>query len=206
VDALKDFEGTHDLRIARPHVPSRTRAHVCWNWGARALRTAIRLFILGHTLSTCRSLDMRRLGSIVGLQRFCATTRLVDIDEDTRKGAAFYTPLALALCDLAVLGLANSLGWQCSSHVLLDFYNQHISDKHPDIGVGTGYSLDRCRFPSTATKIALLDLNPHCPAKSAKRLRRYNPSCCMARLFTASTAACLDLIPSRSTISCTALW
>src|SRR4029077_16525791 len=37
--------------------------------------------------------------------------------------------------------------------------------------------LDRCRFPSTAPKIALFDLNPHSLAKSAKRLRRYNPSC-----------------------------
>src|SRR5258708_16123390 len=39
-------------------------AHVCWNWGVRAGRTAIPPFILGRTLSTCRSLDMRRLGSI----------------------------------------------------------------------------------------------------------------------------------------------
>src|ERR1700690_1648918 len=39
-------------------------AHVCWNWAVRAARTAIPLFILGHTLSTCRSWDMRRLGSI----------------------------------------------------------------------------------------------------------------------------------------------
>src|ERR1700722_10846063 len=43
-------------------------AHVCWNWAARAARTAIPLFTLGHTLSTCRSSDMRRLGSI---RRFC---------------------------------------------------------------------------------------------------------------------------------------
>src|SRR5271154_3828654 len=39
-------------------------AQVCWNWAARTARTAILLFILGHTLSTCKSLDMRRLGSI----------------------------------------------------------------------------------------------------------------------------------------------
>jgi hypothetical protein len=136
------------------------------------------------------------------LQGFCATTRRVDIeafvaarshvagkmnhepdiygtDEDTRKGAAVYTPLALALYDLAVLGLSNSYVWQCASRVLLDFYNQHISDKHLDIGVGTGYFLDRCRFPSTAPRIALFDLNFHSLAKSAKRLRRYNPSCHM---------------------------
>jgi hypothetical protein len=54
-----------------------------------------------------------------------------------------------------------------------------VSDKHPDIGVGTGYFLDRWRFPSTTPKIALFDLNPHSLAKSAKRLRRYHPSCYM---------------------------
>src|SRR5882762_2480744 len=39
-------------------------AQVCWNWAVRAARTAIPLFIQGRMLSTCRSLDMRRLGSI----------------------------------------------------------------------------------------------------------------------------------------------
>ena len=82
----------------------------------------------------------------------------------------------MAFYDLVVLEFSNSILWQCASHVLLDFYNQPISDKHLDIGVGTGYFLDRCRFPSTAPKIALFDLNPHSLA-SAKRLRRYNPSC-----------------------------
>lgn len=90
------------------------------------------------------------------------------VDGDARKGAAVYTPLALAFYDLAVLRLSNSLVWQCSSDVLLDFYNQRISDKHLDIGVGTGYFLDKCRFPSTAPKIALFDLNPPQPRKICK--------------------------------------
>jgi len=98
-------------------------------------------------------------------------------DGGARQGAAAYTPLTLALYDLAVLGFSNSIVWQCPSHVLLDFYNEHISDKHLDIGVGTGYFLDKCRFPSTIPKIALFDLNSHSLAKSAKRLRRYHPSC-----------------------------
>ncbi len=88
-----------------------------------------------------------------------------------------YTPSALALYDLVVLGLSNSFVWQCSSRVSLDFYNQHISEKHLDIGVGTGYFLDRCRFPSSVPTIALFDLNPNSLAKAAKRLRRYAPSC-----------------------------
>ena len=104
-------------------------------------------------------------------------------DGDARKGASVYTPATLALYDLAVLRLSNALVWQCSSHVLLGFYNQHISDKHLDIGVGTGYFLDKCRFPSAAPKIALFDLNAHSLAKSAKRLHRYNPSCYLGNVL-----------------------
>jgi hypothetical protein len=106
-----------------------------------------------------------------------------ETDGDARKGAAVYTPTALAFYDMAVLRFSNSFIWQCSSQTLLDFYNQHISDKHLDIGVGTGYFLDKCRFPSSAPQIALLDLNPNSLAKSAKRLRRYNPSCYMGNVL-----------------------
>jgi ATPase subunit of ABC transporter with duplicated ATPase domains len=63
VDAPKDFEGTmifvsHDRMFLRG-----LRSRVT-ELGGESRRTAIPLFILGHTLSTCRSLGMRRLGSI----------------------------------------------------------------------------------------------------------------------------------------------
>jgi hypothetical protein len=97
--------------------------------------------------------------------------------QDASRGAAAYTPAALAVYDFLVLGFSNSLVWRCPSRVILDFYNQHISDHHLDAGVGTGYFLDRCRFPSPTPEIALFDLNPNSLAKTAKRLRRYTPSC-----------------------------
>ena len=96
--------------------------------------------------------------------------------QDASKGAAVYTPAALAFYDWFVLGFSNSLVWRCSSQVILDFYNQHVSDDHLDVGVGTGYFLDRCRFPSSSPKIALFDLNRNSLAKTAKRLGRYTPS------------------------------
>lgn len=97
--------------------------------------------------------------------------------EDAARGAAVYTPSILAAYDWFVLGFSNSLVWKCPSQVILDFYNEHVSGKHLDIGVGTGYFLDRCRFPSTAPTLALFDLNPNSLAKTARRLRRYAPSC-----------------------------
>ena len=98
-------------------------------------------------------------------------------DREAARGAAIYTPFTLALYDSLVLFFSNSFIWHCPSQLILDFYNEHISDRHLDVGVGTGYFLDRCRFPSSTPTIALFDMNPHSLATTAKRLRRYAPSC-----------------------------
>ena len=97
-------------------------------------------------------------------------------DDDVSRGATAYTPATLALYDLFVLGFSNSFVWNCPSRLILNLYDQHISPKHLDIGVGTGYFMDRCRFPASPT-IALLDLNPNSLEKAAKRLFRYAPTC-----------------------------
>jgi hypothetical protein len=99
------------------------------------------------------------------------------------KGAALYTRSTLALYDLAVLGFSNAFVWRCPSRVLLDLYNEHVSNSHLDVGVGTGYFLDKCRFPSQAPSIALFDLNSSCLYKTAHRLRRYAPSCHLGNLL-----------------------
>ena len=104
-------------------------------------------------------------------------------DKDVAKGAAIYTPFTLAFYDWVVLFFSNSFVWQCPSRVISDFYNEHISDRHLDVGVGTGYFLDRCQFPSPAPTIALFDLNPHSLATTARRLRRYAPSCHVGNVF-----------------------
>ena len=96
--------------------------------------------------------------------------------QDASRGAAVYTPAALAVYDLFVLGFSNSFVWNCPSRLMLDLYDRHVSSKHLDIGVGTGYFMDSCRFPASPT-IALLDLNPNSLAKAAARLRRYAPTC-----------------------------
>ncbi len=46
---------------------------------------------------------------------------------------------------------------------------------HLDVGVGSGYFLDRCRFPLNAPRITLLDLNPDTLKFAAKRIARYKP-------------------------------
>jgi ubiquinone/menaquinone biosynthesis C-methylase UbiE len=98
-------------------------------------------------------------------------------------GAAIYSKRILSVYDLGVIRLSNQFAWRCPAHLILDFYNENISANHLDVGVGTGYFLDKCRFPSSAPRIALLDLNPNSLNMTAKRLHRYQPTTCLANVL-----------------------
>lgn len=97
-------------------------------------------------------------------------------DGSTAPSAAVYSRLVLSVYDLYVVRFSNTFVWKCPSRSILDFYNQQVSSRHLDVGVGTGYFLDKCRFPTDAPTVALLDLNPNSLQVTARRLRRYNPT------------------------------
>ncbi len=98
-------------------------------------------------------------------------------------GAAVYTKLVLSLYDLFVLGLSNHFAWKCSTKKILDFYNNHVTDHHLEVGVGTGYFLDKCQFPSQHLSLTLLDLNPHCLEVTTRRIARYRPKTLVANVL-----------------------
>lgn len=98
-------------------------------------------------------------------------------------GAAVYTRPTLAVYDLLVLGFSNSWAWRCPSEHLLDLYNAHVGRVHLDVGVGTGYFLDRCRFPDARPHLTLLDLNPASLMVAARRLKRYAPATLQANVL-----------------------
>jgi ubiquinone/menaquinone biosynthesis C-methylase UbiE len=58
---------------------------------------------------------------------------------------------------------------------MLELYNQKVTANHLDVGVGTGYFLDNCKFPTASPRLALMDLNPDCLERAGKRVARYNP-------------------------------
>ena len=66
------------------------------------------------------------------------------ISEDAAAaGTAAYSKPLLSIYDLWVLGFSNTFVWRCRTSIILAFYNQHVSGNHLDVGVGTGYYLDR---------------------------------------------------------------
>ncbi len=103
--------------------------------------------------------------------------------DDAAAGAAIYSRLLLSVYDLYVLGFSNRFVWRCPSRLILDFYNQHVSARHLDVGVGTGYFLDKCTFPIPDPIIALVDLNPNSLQFAARRLQRYRPSIYVANVL-----------------------
>lgn len=98
-------------------------------------------------------------------------------------GAAVYSKPVLSVYDQYVLGFSNTFVWRCPSRLILDFYNEHISGKHLDVGVGTGYFLDRCKFPTNNPVLALMDLNINSLQATARRLQRYKPSLYIANVL-----------------------
>jgi hypothetical protein len=94
--------------------------------------------------------------------------------DEIAAGHAFYTERSLAVYDLAILGYFSRLAWKCPAGRVLRHYDEHVSANHLDIGVGTGYFLDRCRFPSPP-RLVLMDPNEACLTKAGARLARYQP-------------------------------
>jgi hypothetical protein len=95
--------------------------------------------------------------------------------EQVAAGQAVYTERVLGSYDLLVLGFSNRFLWKCPTERLLNHYNQHVTANHLDVGVGTGYFLDHCHFPSQGPRIAMLDLNPNALAFASRRIARYRP-------------------------------
>ncbi|MCB9938467.1 MAG: class I SAM-dependent methyltransferase [Planctomycetaceae bacterium] len=89
----------------------------------------------------------------------------------------------LRLYDLIVLGVSNRFIWKCPTSRLLRLYNDNVSANHLDVGVGTGYYLDRCRFPIEQPQITLLDMNANCLQAAAARISRYSPTCYEGNIF-----------------------
>jgi 2-polyprenyl-3-methyl-5-hydroxy-6-metoxy-1,4-benzoquinol methylase len=95
--------------------------------------------------------------------------------EQVEAGQSIYTKRTLLAYDLVVLGVSNRLIWQCPTQQLVSHYNRYVTANHLDVGVGTGYFLERCQFPSLTPRVALMDLNTNTLEFASQRLIRYKP-------------------------------
>lgn len=87
---------------------------------------------------------------------------------------AIYTKRNLAVYDWWVLGFSNRRLWHCETERLVELYRARVSPNHLEVGVGTGYLLEHS-LPAETRRLALLDINPNCLDRTAKRLKAHHP-------------------------------
>jgi hypothetical protein len=104
------------------------------------------------------------------------------LDVNRAAGTGVYNPVSLFFYDVWVHGISDRLAWKVDPPKLIELYSSHVSKNHLEIGVGTSLHLDKCADPGFQ-RLALGDLNPHVLAKSARRLKRYNPETITLNVF-----------------------
>jgi SAM-dependent methyltransferase len=115
----------------------------------------------------------------------------LDPSDPAYRGQAVYTAGTLRGYDTVVVRLSNSFVWRCPAARIRAHYDRHLTTAHLDVGPGTGFYLDRCRFPGPAPRLTLLDANPDVLRFAAARLRRYQPA-----LHAADALKPIDLPPA----------
>jgi SAM-dependent methyltransferase len=95
-----------------------------------------------------------------------------ELSDAVKAGQAVYAPVSLAFYDIVVHAISNPFVWRCPTHQLQRLYDRNVSARHVDIGVGTGYFLARAHWPVERPQITLVDLNPHCLTRAARRIAR----------------------------------
>lgn len=73
--------------------------------------------------------------------------------------------------------------WGCPVETAIEHYNKNITGNHLDVGVGTGYFLDVCRFPVSNPRLVLMDSNMEPLELAKERLARYSPSIVQANIL-----------------------
>jgi methyltransferase family protein len=101
------------------------------------------------------------------------------------RGQAVYTRSVLRMYDAMVYRVNGPILWRCPTDRLVELYDDHVSACHLDIGVGTGYLMDHCRFPVEDPEIMLMDMNANSLEFTARRLRRYKPRTHQGNVLTA---------------------
>ena len=95
--------------------------------------------------------------------------------ERVERATRVYDTKALNGYDIFVHGFCNRFAWMCSTERLIAQYDAHVTGNHLEAGVGTGYLVDHCRFPTSSPRLGLVDMSQGCLDASAYRLMRYAP-------------------------------
>ncbi len=105
----------------------------------------------------------------------------------TERSQQYFNKLSLFFYDALLYGVISKYAWGSSTARLDAHYARYASANHLEVGVGTGYLLNRVRFPATP-RLALMDLSQECLSATARRVARYAPACHVQNILEPVTA------------------
>jgi len=103
--------------------------------------------------------------------------------EQVEAGQAAYTPRMLSIYNFLILRVIVPYIWKCPVDNVVKLYNKNITSNHLEIGVGSGYFLENCKFTSDNPRLALMDLNPNSLKFTAGRVSHYKPEVYRANIL-----------------------
>lgn len=107
----------------------------------------------------------------------------MEVNEDVKKGQQVYNKFTLAIYDFLLFKLLTGLVWRCPTPKLLKLFANNMSNNHLDVGVGSGFLIDKTPFTAVLPRLALMDLNEECLNHCSKRLVRYQPKVYQHNVF-----------------------
>lgn len=107
-------------------------------------------------------------------------------ESNSKRGQAIYTPWSLKFYNLWVVNFSNRFIWRCPKHKIQALYDENVSAKHLDIGVGTAYFLKNCQWPKDV-KLSLMDVNTHSLNLANQKMKHLNPIRYQADIYKPQT-------------------
>ncbi len=92
-----------------------------------------------------------------------------------KNGIRIYPKLLLPAYDQVALKWFGKFIWRCEAGHYVELYNNNVTCNHAEIGVGTGYCLDKSQLDPSQSRIALIDLQENCLHYASSRLARFKP-------------------------------
>jgi len=93
-----------------------------------------------------------------------------------RRSQQYFNKLSLIFYDFILYGIVSKYAWGSSIQRLDAHYKKYVTSNHLEVGVGTGYLLNRVVFDSTQPRLVLMDLSVPCLEKTKRKVSRYKPT------------------------------
>ena len=94
----------------------------------------------------------------------------------TQRSQRYFNRLTLFFYDFILYGIVSRFAWGSSTQRLDAHYRACATSNHLEVGVGTGYLLNRVVFESNQPRVALMDLSVACLERTRRKVARYAPA------------------------------